>query len=108
VPAEIPLEEIALADKPWLCELPQQEQALLCLDIAAAVESLPEEQRVAVGLTAGQDISYEEAARAIGVPVGTFRSRLSRGRERLRQMIYRDEDRPTGTDRARVMEYARA
>jgi RNA polymerase sigma-70 factor, ECF subfamily len=84
--AEVPLE-----DAPTLHEPPRQEHGLLCLDIAAAVGGLPEEQQVAIRLTTGQDISYEEAARVTGVPVGTFRSRLSRGRERLRAVFVEEE-----------------
>jgi RNA polymerase sigma-70 factor, ECF subfamily len=84
--AEVPLE-----DAPTLHEPPRQEHGLLCLDIAAAVGGLPEEQQVAIRLTTGQDISYEEAARVTGVPVGTFRSRLSRGRERLRAIFVEEE-----------------
>ena len=38
-------------------------------------------------LIAVEDFSYEEAARVLGVPVGTVMSRLSRGRERLRHLI---------------------
>ncbi|HSP25882.1 MAG TPA: RNA polymerase sigma factor [Saliniramus sp.] len=79
--------EIALEDGPVLEDPARQEQGLLCLDIAAAVGRLPVEQRQAIGITASQDVSYEEAARLTGVRVGTFRSRLSRGRERLRESI---------------------
>jgi RNA polymerase sigma-70 factor, ECF subfamily len=82
--------EIALDDGPVPSEPARQEQGLLCLDIAAAVGSLPREQRQAISLTASQDVSYEEAARLTGVPVGTFRSRLSRGRERLRECMSGD------------------
>lgn len=51
---------------------------------AAAVDGLPDGQRVAVLLVALEGMSYEEAAWVLGIPVGTLRSRLSRGRETLR------------------------
>jgi len=80
--------EIALDDGPVIEEPARQEQGLLCLDIASAVGRLPDEQRQAISITASQEISYEEAARLTGVPIGTFRSRLSRGRERLREFMH--------------------
>ncbi|MBX6369412.1 MAG: RNA polymerase sigma factor, partial [Rhodospirillales bacterium] len=48
---------------------------------------LPEEQRAVVLLVGVEDLSYEDAARALGVPIGTVMSRLSRGREKLRRYI---------------------
>ena len=52
-----------------------------------AFAALPEEQRSVVLLIGVEDLSYEEAARVLGVPIGTVMSRLSRGRERLRRYI---------------------
>jgi RNA polymerase sigma-70 factor (ECF subfamily) len=48
---------------------------------------LPEEQRSVLVLIAVEDLSYEEAARVLGVPIGTVMSRLSRGRDRLRHYM---------------------
>ncbi|MFI7604572.1 RNA polymerase sigma factor [Micromonospora sp. NPDC049366] len=58
--------------------------------IAAAIEALsrlrrPEREVLTLCLWEGLD--YESAARALGVPVGTVRSRLSRARARLRQLV---------------------
>jgi RNA polymerase sigma-70 factor (ECF subfamily) len=46
---------------------------------------LPEEQREALHLVAIEDLSYQEAARALGIPVGTLMSRISRARAQLRE-----------------------
>jgi len=53
------------------------------LSIAAAMEHLPEEQRLAVSLVLIEGLSYQEAADVMEIPVGTLTSRLSRGREAL-------------------------
>jgi RNA polymerase sigma-70 factor (ECF subfamily) len=53
------------------------------LSIAAAMQRLPEEQRLAVSLVLIEGLSYQEAADIMEVPVGTLTSRLSRGREAL-------------------------
>jgi len=55
--------------------------------LAAALAGLPAGHRNALLLVAWGDLSYEEAAVALGVPVGTVRSRLSRARARLRQAL---------------------
>jgi RNA polymerase sigma-70 factor, ECF subfamily len=67
---------------------------LLDDEIRAALESLPEEFRHSVVLVDLQELTYAEAARAADCPVGTIRSRLSRGRkllaERLREYAARN------------------
>ncbi|MDP9389205.1 MAG: sigma-70 family RNA polymerase sigma factor [Actinomycetota bacterium] len=56
-------------------------------DVQAAISALPEEFRVAVVLcdVAGQ--SYQEIAESLGVPLGTVRSRIHRGRALLREAL---------------------
>ena len=56
-------------------------------DIQAALAALPDEFRVAVVLCDVADQSYEQIAASLGVPVGTVRSRLHRGRRMLRTML---------------------
>jgi RNA polymerase sigma-70 factor, ECF subfamily len=55
--------------------------------LAAALAGLPAGHRNALLLVAWGDLSYEQAAVALGVPVGTVRSRLSRARARLRRAL---------------------
>ena len=56
-------------------------------DLAAALARLPEEQRAVLLLVALEEMSYEQIASTLGIPLGTVMSRLSRGRERLRLML---------------------
>src|SRR5262245_1389456 len=54
--------------------------------VAEAVADLPEEERDALLLYAWEELSYDQIADALGVPVGTVRSRLNRARVRLREL----------------------
>ena len=63
-----------------------QDSALAHRDLLRAFAILPEEQQSVLLLIGVEDLSYEEAARVLGVPIGTVMSRLSRGRERLRRL----------------------
>ncbi|MFJ4900590.1 MULTISPECIES: RNA polymerase sigma factor [unclassified Streptomyces] len=56
-------------------------------DLAAALAGLSARHRDVVLLVAWADLDYEEAARALGVPVGTVRSRLHRARSKLREAL---------------------
>lgn len=63
---------------------PDQDSRMGLRDVLAGLDRLPDEQREVLLLVGVEDLSYEEAARVLGVPIGTVMSRLSRGRERLR------------------------
>ncbi len=56
-------------------------------DLDAALARLPAEQREVVLLVGLEEFSYAEAAKALGIPIGTVMSRLFRGRERLRALL---------------------
>jgi RNA polymerase sigma-70 factor (ECF subfamily) len=70
-----------------------QQKRLELRDTIAALEKLPIEQREVVLLVGLEGLSYLETAKALGIPVGTVMSRLSRGREALRLMTNRDSSR---------------
>jgi RNA polymerase sigma-70 factor (ECF subfamily) len=70
-----------------------QEEALARRDLLRGFAELPEEQRSALLLIAVEDFSYRETARVLGLPIGTVMSRVSRGRERLRQYMNGDQAR---------------
>lgn len=55
--------------------------------VLQALETLPEAQRRPIVLIALREMSYAEAASSLDVPLGTFMSRLGRGREALRRLI---------------------
>jgi len=55
--------------------------------LAAGLARLPEELRDTLLLVAWSNLSYEEAATALGIPVGTVRSRVSRARGKLRRTL---------------------
>jgi len=58
-------------------------------DFVRALATIPAEQREVVLLVGMEGMSYAEAARVLGVPIGTVMSRLSRGREALRRLTHR-------------------
>lgn len=64
-----------------------QSDALELRDFARSLLRVPEEQREVMLLVVLEDMSYEDTAKVLGVPVGTVMSRLSRGRERLRALL---------------------
>ena len=69
---------------------PTQEEGLAVAGLAAALATLPDDQRSVVLLVGLEEFSYAETAEVLGVPIGTVMSRLHRGRERLRQVLASD------------------
>ena len=68
-----------------------QHKRLELRDLAQALTKLPLEQREVVLLVGVEGMSYSEVAEAVDVPIGTVMSRLSRGREALRQLTDRKD-----------------
>ena len=74
-------------DLPETAQRAAQGDSLMVRDLDRALARLPEEQREVLLLVALEDMSYNEAAHALGIPIGTVMSRLSRARERLRATL---------------------
>ncbi len=78
--SDAPLEEVE-------APAPEAQTSRLALqELDAALAELPDEQRETLVLVAVEGMSYAEAAAVTGVAVGTVMSRLSRARQRLRQL----------------------
>jgi RNA polymerase sigma factor (sigma-70 family) len=56
-------------------------------DLERALAALPIERREIILLVALEGMSYEAVAKLLGIPIGTVRSRLARGRVMLRHMM---------------------
>lgn len=66
--------------------------------VLAAVDRLPRRDQEVLALCVWSELSYEEATRALGVPVGTVRSRLARARRRLRELAGASEHEKVSED----------
>jgi RNA polymerase sigma-70 factor (ECF subfamily) len=64
-------------------------------ELDRAVGSLPSGQRQVILLVGLEGMRYEEVAKILDIPVGTVRSRLSRGRHELRKMLEEGLPQPT-------------
>lgn len=79
-----PLEQMAAEEEPEHDELEQDERARV---VREAIESLPENQRMALILSRYEDRSYEEIAEILGVTVAAVKSLASRARTTLREKL---------------------
>jgi RNA polymerase sigma-70 factor (ECF subfamily) len=78
-----PLED----EMPELAQRAAQGDALVVRDLDRSIARLPDEQRAVLLLVTLEELSYEEVARTLGIPIGTVMSRLSRAREKMRAMM---------------------
>ena len=95
--AAAPVEDVV----PVLTAPSNIEASLQLRDLDRAIANLPEEQRQVVLLVGLEQMGYEEVAKILGVPVGTVRSRLSRGRAALRALMDMKDGQAPGTAGAR-------
>ena len=65
----------------------READGLVLRDLEVAIRRLPLEQREVLLLVALEEMSYDGAAQALGIPIGTVMSRLARAREKLRAML---------------------
>jgi len=100
--AAVPVEDVA----PALTAPSNVEASLQLRDLERAIASLPEEQRQVILLVGLEQMGYEEVAKILGIPVGTVRSRLSRGRASLRALMDMKDGQAPGTAGARQSQAA--
>jgi len=74
------------------------EAAALRLDLSRALAELPDDYREAVVMHDLGGVPYEDIAALTGVPVGTVKSRISRGRRRLASLLEHEEDLDSSKD----------
>ena len=79
----VPVEDVT----PVLTVASNAGASLQLRDLERAIASLPEEQRQVILLVGLEGMRYEEVATILGIPIGTVRSRLSRGRDMLRELM---------------------
>jgi RNA polymerase sigma-70 factor (ECF subfamily) len=71
--------------------------------LAAALAELPEEFRLVVVMFYFEELSYQEIAEELEIPVGTVMSRLSRGKSHLRRRLAPLQDEPSAVSAPRGM-----
>ena len=64
----------------------------LARELAEAIQSLPEEQRLVVILSDVQGLSYDEITFITGASLGTVKSRISRGRLKIREYLHKNKE----------------
>ncbi len=71
---------------------PRQQDWMEVQTVLRSLDTLPPELREAITLVALEDVKYTDAAQRLGLKLGTFMSRVSRGRAALRRMLEGEPD----------------
>jgi RNA polymerase sigma-70 factor (ECF subfamily) len=79
----VPLDE----EMPETFQPARESDGLMLRDLDVSIRKLPPDQREVLLLVALEDMSYDETASTLGIPIGTVMSRLARAREKLRAML---------------------
>ena len=91
----VPVEDVGLV----LTTTANAEASLQLRDLERAIAGLPQEQRQVILLVGLEGMRYEEVATVLGIPIGTVRSRRSRGRDMLRELMDMTETSADGAHR---------
>lgn len=86
----------ATRDFSWLEEMDDADAGAPLEDriaLARAMAKLPDDQRAAVALCLAEGFSHTEAAEILNLPLGTVKSHVTRGRERLLKALESDDER---------------
>jgi RNA polymerase sigma-70 factor, ECF subfamily len=75
-----------------------EDQAINRIDVARALAELPEEYREAVTMHDIAGFAYDEIARELDIPIGTVKSRISRGRQQLADALEQRPDTPASKE----------
>jgi RNA polymerase sigma-70 factor (ECF subfamily) len=95
------IDAIAAPDECVPAVASRPEARLMLRDLERGLARLPDPQRQAIRLVGVEGRSYEEAARLMGLSVAALRCHLSRGRERLRELVEGNTALPLRASRAR-------
>jgi RNA polymerase sigma-70 factor (ECF subfamily) len=84
--------DLALLEDPHGDPVDHATRRELARELAQALRSLPDEQRLAVVLSDVQGMSYDEIVAITGASLGTVKSRISRGRLKMRDYIQKNKE----------------
>ncbi|HEX2912610.1 MAG TPA: sigma-70 family RNA polymerase sigma factor [Chloroflexia bacterium] len=84
--------DLALLEDPQGDPIDHATRRELARELASALQSLPEEQRLVVILSDVQGMSYDEIVYITGASLGTVKSRISRGRLKIREYLQKSRE----------------
>ena len=80
--------EVSLADETYTpATAATQGDAVALNELRSALTEVPDDQRQVLLMIGMEQMTYQEVAVVLGIPIGTVMSRLHRGRERLRGLL---------------------